>query len=183
MKDIDLFAFPAWSSLGADPKGRSRFFGLGEARLAVLSLISEEPRNGYQLMKELGSRLGSLYRASSGTVYPVLKQLDREGLVQCRLEQGRNLYRLTREGRAHLVGEAEAVARIWTRAEEVEGFGQHAGPHAVIIAGPLKELQLAALRASSWATGNAGREDQVRGILRNTTTELNRLTKLERGKR
>ena len=180
MKEMDLFGFPAWSSLGADPKGRSRFFGLGEVRLAVLSLISEEPRNGYQLMKELGSRLGSLYRASSGTVYPVLKQLDQEGLVDSRLELGRNLYRLTRKGRAHLAAESEAVAQIWARAEQVEGLGQHAGPHTVIVAGPLKELHLAALLASSWAAGHAAREDQVRSILRNTTAALNRLRKPER---
>ena len=183
MNERDLWAFPAWSSFGADPKGRSRFFALGEVRLALLSLISEEPRNGYQLMKLLASRLGSLYRASSGTVYPVLKQLDREGLIECRLEQGRNLYRLTRQGRALLAGETDAVAQIWARAEQAEDFGQHAGPHAAIIAGPFKELYLTALRAAHWAVGDTGREEQVRGILRNTTTALDRLMTPERGKR
>lgn len=177
MKEVDLYAFPGWSSLGADLKGRSRFFGLGEVRLALLSLIAEEPRNGYQLMKELAARLGSLYRASSGTVYPVLKQLNKEGLVDCRLEQGRNLYRLTRAGRAQLARESDAVAHIWTRAEQVEDVGQHTGPHAVIIAGPLKELYLSALRASQWAAGDSGREDQVRNVLKNASAMLNHLMK------
>ncbi len=177
MKETDLFGFPGFSPFGADPKGRSRFFGLGEVRLAILSLISDTPRNGYQLMRELANRLGSLYRASSGTVYPVLKQLEKEGLVESRLEDGRNLYRPTRKGRALLSAEAEAVAQIWSRAEQVEDLGQHTGPHAVIIAGPWKELYLAALRASHWAAGDPNREDQVRGLLRNTTTALNRLLK------
>jgi len=182
MKEVDLFAFPAWS-FGADTKGRSRFFGLGEVRLAVLSLISEKPRNGYQLMKELASRLGSLYRASSGTVYPVLKQLDQEGLVQGRLEEGRNLYRLTRQGRSLLAAEAEAVAQIWARAGQVEDLGQRVGPHAVIVAGPLHELYLTALRASDWAVGDPGREDRVRAVLRNAAAALAGLMKPEKEKR
>ena len=42
--------------------GRVRFFQFGELRLAVLSLLDEKPRHGYQLMKELEERSGGLYR-------------------------------------------------------------------------------------------------------------------------
>lgn len=172
-----------WPPFGPDTKGRARFFGLGEVRLAVLSLIAEKPSNGYQLIKELASRLGYLYRASSGTVYPVLKQLEKEGLVECRLVEGRNLYRLTRKGRGLLGSEAEAIAQIWARAEQVEDLGQYAGPQALVIAAPLKELYRTALRASSWAAGDPNREDQVREVLRNTTAALNYLMKSEGEKR
>jgi DNA-binding PadR family transcriptional regulator len=183
MKEFWQAPILGWPLFGQDAKGRTRFFGLGEVRLAVLSLIAENPRNGYQVIKELASRLGYLYRASSGTVYPVLKQLEKEGLVEGRLEEGRNLYRPTRKGRALLASEAEAVAQIWARAEQVEDLGQHAGPHAVIIAGPLNELYQAALRASNWAAGDPNREDQVREVLRNTTAALNYLMKPEKEKR
>jgi DNA-binding PadR family transcriptional regulator len=183
MKEFWQAPILGWPQFGPGTKGRARFFGLGEVRLAVLSMISEDPKNGYQLIKELTSRLGYLYRASSGTVYPVLKQLEKEGLVESRLEEGRNLYRPTRKGRALLVSEAEAVAQIWTRAEQVEDLGQHAGPHAAIIAAPLNELYRTALRASNWAAGDANREDQVRDVLRNTTAVLNGLMKPEKGKR
>jgi DNA-binding PadR family transcriptional regulator len=183
MKDFWQAPIWGWPPFGPDTKGSTRFFGLGEVRLALLSLIAETPSNGYQLMKQLASRLGSLYRASSGTVYPVLKQLEKEGLVESRLEEGRNLYRLCRKGRAVLASEAEAVARIWTRAEQVEDLGQHAGPHAAIVAGPLNELYLTALRASNWAAGDPNREDQVRVVLRNTTTALNGLMKPGKEKR
>ncbi|HEY7387650.1 MAG TPA: PadR family transcriptional regulator, partial [Bryobacteraceae bacterium] len=156
---------------------------LGEVRLAVLSMISERPKNGYQLIKELSTRLGNLYRASSGTVYPVLKQLEKEGLVESRLEGGRNLYRPTRKGRALLASEAAAVAQIWTRAEQVEDLGQYASPQALVIAGPLNELYQTALRASNWAAGDPNREDQVRQVLRNTTAALNYLMRPEEEKR
>jgi DNA-binding PadR family transcriptional regulator len=183
MKEFWQAPLLGWPPLGPDPKGRTRFFGLGEVRLAVLSLIAEDSRNGYQLIKELSSRLGYFYRASSGTVYPVLKQLEKEGLVECRLEEGRNLYRPTRKGRGLLASEAEAVAQIWARAEQAEDLGQLAGPHVAIIAGPLNELYTAALRASNWAAGDPNREDQVREVLRNTTAALNYLMKPEREKR
>jgi DNA-binding PadR family transcriptional regulator len=171
------FPMAGWPPFGADPAGRTRFFGLGEVRLAVLSLISEGPKHGYQLMKDLASRLGSLYRASSGTVYPVLAQLLKEGLIQFQLEEGRKMYRLTKAGRKLLSTEAEATAQIWSRAEEVEDLGQQISPHSVVVAGPLSELYTAALRASNWSAGDPNREDQIRGILRNASMALNQLMK------
>ncbi|HLI83521.1 MAG TPA: PadR family transcriptional regulator [Bryobacteraceae bacterium] len=182
MKEFWQAYLPGWPPFGPDTKGRARFFGLGEVRLAVLSMIAESPRNGYQIIKELASRLGYFYRASSGTVYPVLKQLEKEGLAESRIEGGRNLYRPTRKGRALLASEAAAVAQIWSRAEQAEDLG-HAGPHALAIAAPLNELYQTALRASNWAAGDPNREDQVREVLRNTTAALNYLMKPEKEKR
>jgi DNA-binding PadR family transcriptional regulator len=175
MKEPRQFFYPGWPPFGADPRGRTRFFGLGEARLAVLSLIADDPKHGYQLMKELAARLGSLYRASSGTVYPVLKQLENERLVEYRLEEGRKMYRLTREGRKLLSIERDAVVGIWGRAEEFEGFGQQMGPHSMTVAGPLTELYATALRAASWAGGDPNREDPIRAILRNASAAMNTL--------
>jgi len=169
-------SYPGWPPFGPDVKGRTRFFGLGEVRLAILSLISEEPKHGYQLMKELAARLGSLYRASSGTVYPVLKQLENEALIEYRLEGGRKMYRLSREGRKSLADQQETVAGIWSRAAEFEDFGQQLGPHSMAIAGPLAELYGMALRAAAWSGGDPNREDSVRAILRHASAELNNLT-------
>src|SRR5215469_17695148 len=178
MKESWPLAMAGWPPFGPDPKGRNRFFGLGEVRLAVLSLIAEGPKNGYQLLKDLAARLGPLYRVSSGTVYPVLKQLEKDGLVESRLEEGRNLYRPTKAGRKLLASEAAAIRSIWGRAEQVEDLGQQMGPHTVVIAGPLSELYAAALRASAWSAGDPNREDRVRGILRNASAELNQLMTL-----
>jgi DNA-binding PadR family transcriptional regulator len=182
MKESGQFSYPGWPPFGADPKGRTRFFGLGEVRLAVLSLIADDPKHGYQLMKELATRLGSLYRASSGTVYPVLKQLENDRLVEYRLEEGRKMYRLTREGRKLLSIERDAVAGIWGRAEEFEDFGQQVGPHSMAVAGPLSELYGTALRAAAWSGGDPDREDRVRAILRNASVSLNALMARSRPK-
>ena len=123
MNESWQFSFTPWSPMRPDLPGRTRFFGLGEVRLAVLSMVEEGPKHGYQIMKELASRLGSLHRVGSGTVYPVLKQLEHDGLVQYRMNEGRKTYSLTKAGRKVLAGEAEAVRGIWERATEVEELG------------------------------------------------------------
>src|SRR6266853_2556537 len=92
---------------------RARFFESGEIRLAILSLLSEGPKHGYQLMKELKDRSGGMYRASAGSVYPTLQQLEDEGLVQSDTQDGRRTYRLTPEGISELDREKETVERIW----------------------------------------------------------------------
>ena len=82
MNNAWQFSLTPWPPIRPDLQGRTRFFGFGEVRLAVLSMIEEGPKHGYQIMKELASRLGSLHRVGSGTVYPVLKQLEHNGLVR-----------------------------------------------------------------------------------------------------
>ena len=37
-----------------------RFFGPGEVRLALLSLLGERPQHGYELMKQLEERSGGM---------------------------------------------------------------------------------------------------------------------------
>jgi DNA-binding PadR family transcriptional regulator len=82
--------------------GRGRFFGAGEVRLALLDLLKEEPKHGYQLMKELEARSGGLYQASAGSVYPTLQQLEDEGLVVSEQRDGKRVYRITEAGLSEL---------------------------------------------------------------------------------
>src|SRR5829696_6959025 len=73
----------------------------GDVRAALLLLLAEEPRNGYQLMQEIEQRSDGLWRPSPGSVYPALQQLEDEGLVTPAGE-GRKAYTLTADGRAHV---------------------------------------------------------------------------------
>src|SRR5579863_1218930 len=70
---------------GGFPWGRGgrwgRFFGPGEIRLALLSLLESDSKHGYELMKELETKSGGIYKASAGAIYPALQQLEDEGMV------------------------------------------------------------------------------------------------------
>jgi DNA-binding PadR family transcriptional regulator len=50
--------------------------------LAVLGLLAEQPRHGYELKKRLSETLGPLWGISFGSLYPALRRLEREGAIE-----------------------------------------------------------------------------------------------------
>jgi DNA-binding PadR family transcriptional regulator len=160
---------------GFGPRGR--FFEGGEVRLAILSLLSEGPKHGYQLMKEMRERSGGMYRASAGTVYPTLQMLEDEGLIEAMQQDGKRVYRLTDLGRTELEKDPEAVRRIWQRAEHWEDWSQYAGPEVLAFITPLTALAKSVLRAAKWSSGQADRDAKVRELIQKVTREFDELTK------
>ena len=63
-------------------KRRGRMFGSGELRLALLALINEEPRHGYELIRAIEDMTGGSYAPSPGAVYPTLQMLEEEGQIK-----------------------------------------------------------------------------------------------------
>jgi DNA-binding PadR family transcriptional regulator len=166
-----------WHWAGGPWGARARFFEGGEVRLAILSLLAEGPKHGYQLMKELKDRSGGMYKASAGTVYPTLQLLEDEGLIELDQQQARRAYRITDAGREELGKDAEAVHRIWERAENWEDWSQYAGPEILAFASPLGTLLKSVARAAKKAAGNDERETKIRELLRKAASELDELGK------
>lgn len=170
---LGFSAAGAWPSI---PFGRrARFFESGEIRLAVLSLLEEGPKHGYQLMKELTDRSGGFYRASAGSVYPTLQQLENESLVKALMLQGRRTYSLTAAGRKQLAAEPEAVRRIWERAGEFEDWGHCMGPEAYVVYRPMIELFKTGLHAASRIAAQRDGAERIRRILDRARRELEEL--------
>lgn len=90
----------------------------GNVRAAILALLAEEPRHGYSIMNELAERSGGLWRPSPGSVYPVLSQLQDEGLVSATDADGRRVFSLTDAGREHVAENAEALREPWVVADD-----------------------------------------------------------------
>jgi DNA-binding PadR family transcriptional regulator len=164
-----------WWQWGAP--GGSRFFEGGEVRLAILSLLSESPKNGYQLMKEMKERSGGLYRASAGTVYPTLQMLEDEGLIEPGQQEGKRVFQLTDAGRTELARDPEAVRRIWERAEHWEDWSQYRGPEVLAFVTPLSALAKSVLRSAKWASGHPERDAKLRELIQKVTREFEDLTK------
>ena len=152
--------------------GRVRFFEFGELRLALLSLLSEKPQHGYQLMKEMEERSGGLYRGSAGSIYPTLQQLAGERLISSQRQEGRRIYSLTAAGRRELHRDPDAVRRIWERAQRWEDWGSCMGPETIPAIGPLAEILKAGMRAYGRVAGNRSAEQKLRDILDRTRREL-----------
>ena len=150
--------------------GRGRFFGPGEVRLAILSLLTDGPRHGYELMKMLAERSGGIYRASAGTIYPTLQQLEDEGLVSAEAQEGKRVYRITEEGRRELRREEDAVGRIWRRARMWNEWRAAFDPDVQEIVRPAERVMKAAFRAMAGAGG--ARADKIREILERALRDI-----------
>ena len=74
--------------------------GRGEVRTAVLALLAEKPRHGYEIIREIEERSGGSWKPSAGSVYPTLQLLADEGLISAEESNGRKIYSLTEAGRA-----------------------------------------------------------------------------------
>jgi DNA-binding PadR family transcriptional regulator len=116
------FGFPPGFPFGGGPGGfggpgtrgghghRGRGGGPGRrpnVRSAVLALLAERPMHGYEMIQELESRTGGIWRPSPGSVYPTLQMLEDEGLIEAEASGGRKRFTLTEAGRP----EAETAAQ------------------------------------------------------------------------
>jgi DNA-binding PadR family transcriptional regulator len=149
---------------------RSRFFGPGEVRLAILSLLTDGPRHGYELMKMLAQRSGGIYRASAGTIYPTLQQLEDEGLIKAEAQEGKRVFSITEEGKRELRLEDDAVERIWRRAKMWNEWRGAFDPDVQEIVRPAERVMKAAFSAMSGAASS--KVEQVREILERALRDL-----------
>jgi DNA-binding PadR family transcriptional regulator len=154
-----------------------RFFGPRELRLALLSLLSDQPSHGYELMTRLEERCGGAYQASAGAIYPTLQQLEDEGLVRVELVDERKVHHVTAAGRRQLAAHQSDVDEIWSRADRWSDWGVLTDPSAAEIVGPALRLAKAALRA---VVHDPLLTDEVRAIFDGARDQIERLGKRRR---
>ncbi|MFE9956487.1 PadR family transcriptional regulator [Micromonospora sp. NPDC005299] len=75
----------------------------------VLGFLYEERLHGYELRKRIAALTGHVRPIADGTLYPLLKRMERAGFLVRELEPGeaaapRHMLALTDEGRAALLG-------------------------------------------------------------------------------
>ncbi len=159
--------FGGGSGWGPHRRGRGRA-RRGDVRLALLRLLAEEPRNGYQLMQAIEERSEGLWRPSPGSVYPTLAQLEDEGLIRSAEVEGGRRFEITDAGREHLERRADEPAP-W------EPPSQSAGAE-----NPLTELaplviQIGKATFQVASVGDKAQRDQARELLTETRRALYRV--------
>jgi DNA-binding PadR family transcriptional regulator len=99
------------------PYGRSgRLFEHGMLRLIILALVAEQPRHGYEIIKELEERTSGLYAPSAGVIYPTLTLLEETGDIRVQATDGaKKLYEVTEAGRATLEENRKAIDTVFAR--------------------------------------------------------------------
>jgi DNA-binding PadR family transcriptional regulator len=139
----------------------------GDVRAAILALLKEGPRNGYQIMSEIEERSRGAWRPSPGAVYPALSQLADEGLVVDEKTDGRRVFRLTDAGRRYVEEHPEMARGAWESSAQREAWE---------VPGLFAEA--ARLGAGIVQIAHAGTPDQLRAaerLLERTRRELYRI--------
>jgi DNA-binding PadR family transcriptional regulator len=72
----------------------------------LLYLMRSKPLHGTDMIKSLAHMSHGVWKPSPGSVYPVLRRLEKEGVITGRWQRGqaapKRVYRLTEKGRADL---------------------------------------------------------------------------------
>jgi len=145
-----------------------KMFDSGAMRYVVLQLISEKPRHGYEIIKELENRTGGSYTPSPGAIYPLMAMLYDMGHVSISHEGAKKLHTITPEGQAFLDDNRQMVNAVLARlSEPAEGGGDlRTLMHA------LKEAVIGRARDGS---ATETRLDAIRAILRKAAADINAL--------
>ena len=166
----------ARSAIGGEPMGRGggrrRVFDGGELRLVLLKLIEEQPRHGYDLIREIEERTGGLYAPSAGVVYPTLTMLTDMGLIAEQESEGaRKVYAVTTAGQAHLTEREEDVVALMARLSDL-GAARDRGRRGSIrrAMGNLRSVLGSALDEA-----NADRQHEIAAILDEAAQRIERL--------
>ncbi|MCB5943378.1 PadR family transcriptional regulator [Acidocella sp. KAb 2-4] len=108
---------------GEGPHGRGfgrggrlgRFLEHGDLRVLVLHLLNQQPRHGYDLIKEIEGLTGGAYAPSPGVIYPTLTMLEELGQAEAAAEGAKKLYSITAAGREALAQNGAGLAAIMAR--------------------------------------------------------------------
>ena len=101
-------------------------FERGYLKYALLELLQESPKHGYEMMKDLEDRMGGFYAPSAGAIYPTLQLLEDRGWVTVETVDGKKVYTITEAGRQAV---AENTQRTEARGPQRGPFGPGAHEH------------------------------------------------------
>ena len=155
-------------------RGRRRPLDHGDLRLLILRLISEAPRHGYDLIREIESRTGGAYVPSPGVIYPALEALQDLGWVEAEADGAKRSFRLTEEGEAQLIAEAEALERIEARLESLLESDRPEDPQDV--RGAMWRLRHSVMHAIRSNPDDPGMRKAVADILSDAQAKISKLS-------
>jgi DNA-binding PadR family transcriptional regulator len=124
------FGGPGFGGPGR-PRGRRRGGRGGDVRAAALLLLAEGPKHGYQLIQEIGEKSQGAWNPSPGSIYPVLQQLEDEGLLTFERVDGRKTATLTADGTTYVEDNREQLGTPWEAAPGDQHREMHEFAHSL----------------------------------------------------
>jgi DNA-binding PadR family transcriptional regulator len=99
----------------------AKMLASGDLQLIILALLSEKPRHGYEIIKQVEEHSSGAYSPSPGMVYPALTYLEDMGYATSETDGAKKLYRITEAGTKYFNENRAAVEEIL---EQLARFGR-----------------------------------------------------------
>lgn len=93
----------------------------GDIRAAILLLLAEQPRHGYELIQEITERTSGSWTPSPGSIYPTLQVLEDDGLLTIEQVEGRRTASLTDQGAAFVEARRAQLGTPWETSASSHG--------------------------------------------------------------
>lgn len=94
-------------------------FNPGELRTVILQLLEQEPRHGYDIIRELEERTGGVYAPSPGVVYPTLTMLEELEHIEAQASAGsKKRFAITDAGRTFLDDHRDEADEVFARLDQ-----------------------------------------------------------------
>jgi DNA-binding PadR family transcriptional regulator len=128
--------FAGEGGFGPGDRGRSgrrrRLFDQVELQTLLLALIAEQPRHGYDLIREIEALSGGEYAPSPGIVYPALTFMEEQGVIAASEAEGsRKAYAVTEQGALQVAERAEVIAALRQRLASLAAAREKTDPAPV----------------------------------------------------
>jgi DNA-binding PadR family transcriptional regulator len=152
-----------------------RVFERGGIKFAILVLLKDKPRYGYDIIRAMEEQSGGMYSPSPGAVYPTLQALEEQDLVTSTIEEGKKVYSVTEAGTSYLEEHKEEVK------SHEEHWAAHWGPgghgEARSAMSDVKESFVEVMRAIRSTAGDPAKRKEIREVLEEATKKVGDIAK------
>jgi DNA-binding PadR family transcriptional regulator len=109
----------AWGTKRPRGGWGGRMFGQGDLKIAILQLLEEKPRHGYEIIKAIEEKSGGAYAPSPGAVYPTLTLLEEMGHATSQEIDGKKIFTISDAGRAFLAENRSTADDVFDRIGDI----------------------------------------------------------------
>ncbi|OFV83306.1 MAG: hypothetical protein A2W26_12415 [Acidobacteria bacterium RBG_16_64_8] len=145
-----------------------RFFERGGMKFAILEMLKDKPRHGYDIIREMEAKSGGFYSPSPGAIYPTLQALEEQDLLTSSIEDGKKVYSVTEAGLGYLATHVEQA-----RGHQ-ERWAAHWGPHGHGwgAMNDMRETFAEVAREVRASAGDPDKMKEIREVLREAARKI-----------
>jgi len=155
---------------GSAHKGGTRLFERGGIKFAILGMLRDKPRHGYDIIRAMEERSGGFYSPSPGAVYPTLQALEDQNLVTSTTEEGKKVYAITDAGLTYLEEHKDRARGHQERWDSHWGAGAGDGSREAVsgIQESLHEVRRSVRRAA----GDSAKLQEIGTVLQEALVKI-----------